>query len=100
MDPTTATGLPQDLAPAGVMGSVQLSREQQSDIEFGWPLLRQIVELGVGQAIAVRERDVIAVAAVEGTESMIERAGATGLLETRGDRSGAWSTIRLSQELA
>ena len=82
MDPTTATGLTPDLAPSGVMGSVQLSREQHSDIEFGWPLLRQIVELDVGQVIAVRERDVIAVAAAEGTESMIERAGA--LCRTRG----------------
>jgi DUF1009 family protein len=51
------------------------SAEQRSDIQFGWPLLRQIGSLDVGQAIAVREKDVIAVEAVEGTDRMIERAG-------------------------
>ncbi|MHC4127244.1 MAG: UDP-2,3-diacylglucosamine diphosphatase LpxI domain-containing protein [Planctomycetota bacterium] len=64
------------------MGSVQPSREQRGDIGFGWPLLRQIVELGIGTAMVVRERDVIAVEATEGTVSLIERAGA--LCRTKG----------------
>jgi len=38
-------------------------------------LLGRIVELDIGQSIAVRERDVIAVEAVEGTDALIERAG-------------------------
>lgn len=64
------------------MGSVQPSREQRGDIGFGWPLLRQIVELGIGTAMVVRERDVIAVEATEGTAALIERAGA--LCRTKG----------------
>ena len=56
------------------MGSVQPTREQLADIEFGWPLLLEIVELEVGLSIAVRERDVIAVEAAESTSSLLKRA--------------------------
>lgn len=63
------------LATSGIMGNVSLSPEQQADIDLGWPLLLQTVELHIGQSIAVANRDVIAVEAVEGTDRMIERAG-------------------------
>lgn len=71
----STTFIPDHLATAGVLGSVQPTREQQADVCFGWPLLVQTVELDIGQSIAVRERDVIAVEAIEGTDRMIERAG-------------------------
>ena len=48
---------------------------QTSDIEFGWPLLEQSASLHIGQCIAVREGDVLAVEAIEGTKALIERAG-------------------------
>jgi DUF1009 family protein len=67
--------IPSHLATAGVMGTVQPSAAHSNDIEFGWPLLEQAVALDIGQAIAVRDRDVIAVEAVEGTAAMIARAG-------------------------
>ena len=63
------------LASEGVMTRSQPSSQQRGDIDFGWPLLSKTVELDIGQSIAVRERDVIAVEAVEGTDAMIERAG-------------------------
>lgn len=71
----STTYIPDHLADAGVMGAVQPSASQQSDIEFGWPLVQRIADLHVGQSIAVRDRDVIAVEAVEGTDRMIDRAG-------------------------
>lgn len=71
---TTDPGM-RELAVQGLMGVVPPSREQRADIAFGWPLLQQIVELGIGSAMVVRERDVIAVEATEGTASLIERAG-------------------------
>lgn len=64
------------LASAGLMARTSPTAELQRDIEFGWPLLEQVLALGVGQAIAVRGRDVVAVEAAEGTNGMIERAGA------------------------
>lgn len=45
------------------------------DAELAWKLLLRMNDLEVGQAIAVRGRDVLAVEAAEGTDAMIERAG-------------------------
>jgi DUF1009 family protein len=80
------------LATAGVMTTRQPTAEQRADVEFVWPLLAQVLRLDIGQAIAVRERDVLAVEAVEGTDRMIERVGqicrATGWTLVKGARSG------------
>lgn len=67
--------IPDQLAAAGAMTRRGSEGESQRDIEFGWPLLEQLLALGVGQAMAVRGRDVVAVEAAEGTNGMIERAG-------------------------
>lgn len=72
----STTYIPDQLATPGVMTETEPTAAQQADIDFAWPLLTQTVELDIGQSMAVRERDVIAVEAVEGTDRMIERAGA------------------------
>jgi DUF1009 family protein len=46
--------------------------------------------MDIGQAIAVREKEVIAVEAIEGTAKMIERAG-------RLCRKGGWTLIKTSK---
>ncbi len=63
------------LAEAGVMTKRQPTEQHRGDIAFAWPLLSQTLRLDIGQAIAVKTRDVIAVEAVEGTDRMIERCG-------------------------
>jgi DUF1009 family protein len=63
------------LAAEGVMTHCQPPASVWEDIRFGWDLLKKIGELDIGQAIAVREREIIAVEAIEGTARMIERAG-------------------------
>lgn len=73
MDSTTF--IQDHLATTGVMGRVQPDAASAADVAFGWPLLLQAVELDIGQSMAVRDRDVIAVEAIEGTDAMIERAG-------------------------
>jgi UDP-2,3-diacylglucosamine hydrolase len=84
--------IPDQLAAAGVMTARQPTPEQRADIEFVWPLLTEVLRLDIGQAIAVRDRDVIAVEAVEGTDRMIERVGqvcrATGWTLVKGARAG------------
>ena len=66
-----------DCVPAGegVLGSVEPTSEHVSDIEFGWELLGQIVDMRIGNGMVVRERDVIAVEATEGIVPLIRRAG-------------------------
>lgn len=63
----------ESLAEAGVMTRRQPTEAQRGDIAFAWPLLAQTLRLDIGQAIAVKDRDVVAVEAVEGTDRMIER---------------------------
>jgi len=67
--------IPQEMATLGVMTQRQPTPLQRTDIDFAWPLLTQTLRLDIGQALAVRERDIIAVEAAEGTDRMIERAG-------------------------
>lgn len=84
--------IPDQLATAGVMTTTQPTREQAADVEFVWPMLSQLLRLDIGQSIAVRERDVLAVEAVEGTDRMIERVGgicrARGWTLCKGSRAG------------
>jgi len=68
--------VPQLLADQGVMTKVQPGPGVLADVDFAWPLLRQISSLLIGQAIACKNREIIAVEAMEGTDRMIERAGA------------------------
>jgi DUF1009 family protein len=78
------------LATAGVMTKRRPSASVRDDIEFGWQIVKKLGELDIGQAIAVKEREVIAVEAIEGTTKMIERAG-------QHCRSGGWTLIKTSK---
>jgi DUF1009 family protein len=78
------------LAQAGVMTSRLPGAQVERDIEFGWPLAKKLGELDIGQAIAVKEREVIAVEAIEGTAEMIQRAG-------RCCKAGGWTLIKTAK---
>ncbi len=91
----TTLHIPNHMATAGVMTKRQPTSAQFGDIEFGWAILKDFLTLDIGQAIAVRGRDVVAAEAVEGTDRMIERAGqlcspkhATGWTLLKGARTG------------
>ena len=71
----STTYIQDQMAEDGVLGKTHPSELQTADIAFGWSLLEQTVEMDIGQSIAVREGDVIAVEALEGTAGMISRAG-------------------------
>lgn len=71
----STTHIPEHMADAGVMTTRRPGPERVADIAFGWPILLQALQLSIGQAIGVRDRDVVAVEAVEGTDAMIQRAG-------------------------
>jgi DUF1009 family protein len=79
------------LATPGVMTRRQPSEDVWNDIRFGWSLCRQISRMDIGQSIAVRQKDVIAVEALEGTNAMIERAGTLC-------RVGGWTLIKVANK--
>lgn len=66
---------PQLLVESGVLTRVSPSKKQLADIEFGWQIARQMGGLDVGQCITVRDRTVLAVEAIEGTDACISRTG-------------------------
>ncbi len=78
------------LAREGVMTRTQPSEQVKRDIEFGWSIVKRMGDLDIGQAIAVKEREVIAVEAIEGTDRMIERAGYLC-------RVGGWTLIKTAK---
>lgn len=63
------------LFPRGILGKVKPTKGQRLDIEFGWHNARAIGELDIGQCVVVRDRTVLAVEAIEGTDATILRGG-------------------------
>src|SRR5262249_56844035 len=66
---------PELLVKPGILTRRRPSAAEQADVEFGWQLAKKMGELDVGQSVAVKERNVLAVEAVEGTDRAILRAG-------------------------
>jgi DUF1009 family protein len=77
------------LATPGVMTRSALTDKQWDDIRFGWDICQTISRLDIGQSIAVVDKNVIAVEAVEGTNAMIDRAGKLC-------KVGGWTLIKVS----
>lgn len=66
---------PELLARPGVLTRRQPTTREENDIAFGWELAKEMGRLDVGQSVAVKERAVLAVEAIEGTDEAIARAG-------------------------
>lgn len=66
---------PELLVNNGLLTLRAPSASEEADIAFGWELAREMGRLDVGQSVAVRERAVLAVEAIEGTDQAILRAG-------------------------
>jgi DUF1009 family protein len=77
------------LATPGTMTRTQPTDSQMANARFGWDLCQTLSRLDIGQAIALDKKTVVAVEAMEGTNAMIERAGAIC-------RSGGWTLIKVS----
>jgi DUF1009 family protein len=66
---------PQLLVKAGQVAGRPPSPAQLTDIEFGWDIAKQLGALDIGQSICVKDRAVLAVEAIEGTDACVLRAG-------------------------
>jgi len=66
---------PEAMADVGVMTQTRPTTSQQRDADLGWQVAKEMGRLDIGQSIAVKDGDVIAVEAIEGTDRMIARAG-------------------------
>ncbi len=64
------------LASPGLLAGPSPGAREADDIRFGWKIAKAMGGLDVGQSVAVKERAVLAVEAIEGTDDTILRAGA------------------------
>ncbi len=78
------------LATAGVLTPFDPSRAVLDDVAFAWPVARGIGALDIGQAVAVKEREIIAVEAIEGTDRLIARAGELC-------PAGGWTLVKIAK---
>lgn len=66
------------------------TRAQRKDIEFGWRLAREMGRLDIGQSVVVKDRAILAVEAIEGTDECIRRAGQLC-------RDGGFTVVKLAK---
>lgn len=72
---SAADYLQQLLPSKGVMTSRSPTPAESADIEYGKAVARQMAGLDIGQTVAVKNKTVIAVEGIEGTNETITRAG-------------------------
>jgi len=70
--------VPELLFPQGILTRKKPTTEQVKDIMFGWEIARAMGSLDIGQCVIVRNRTVLAVEAIEGTDEAIRRGGSLG----------------------
>jgi len=78
------------LADEGLMTRTRVPSSAAGDVEFGFLIARRSAELDIGQSVAVKESEIIAVEAIEGTDRMITRAGELC-------RTGGWTFVKVAR---
>jgi len=63
------------VTPDGVLTEQSPTENEMKDIEFGWKIAKEMGRLDIGQTVVVKDRAVIAVEAIEGTDEAIRRGG-------------------------
>ena len=59
----------------GVLTTKKPSSKIRGDIDFGWGIARKLADIEIGQTIVVKEKAVVAVEGMEGTDAAIKRGG-------------------------
>jgi len=68
-------GLQGILAEQGFLTSRKPTHNEEEDIQFGWETLETLGALDIGQCVVVKNRVIVSVEAVEGTDEAITRGG-------------------------
>jgi len=59
----------------GVLTEVRPSPDIEEDIAFGWEIAKKIADMDIGQTVIVKDKAVVAVEGLEGTNESIKRGG-------------------------
>lgn len=61
------------MIPAGVLGKYKPTKEQMDDVNYGFWLAKEMGKIDVGQSVVIKDKMIMAVEAIEGTDSCIKR---------------------------
>jgi DUF1009 family protein len=67
--------VPELLAPPGTLTKRAPTPTEEEDVTFGWRMAKELGRLDIGQCVVVRNRTVLALEAMEGTDDTILRGG-------------------------
>lgn len=62
----------------GLIAGKKLSSDENKDVEFGYKIAKGIAGFDIGQTVVVKDKSVLAVESVEGTDACIRRAFSLG----------------------
>lgn len=74
----SSTFLKNYFVPRGPLTNVTPSPAQWQDIRFGRSIARRIAGLDIGQTVVVKDKAILAIEAIEGTDEAIKRGGRLG----------------------
>lgn len=61
------------MVPPGVLGKVKPTEEQMIDVNYGFWLAKEMGKIDVGQSVVIKDKMIMAVEAIEGTDMCIKR---------------------------
>lgn len=61
------------MIPAGVLGKLKPTEAQMEDVNYGFSIAKEMGKLDIGQSVVVKNKMVMAVEAIEGTDRCIRR---------------------------
>jgi hypothetical protein len=67
--------LPELLAQPGCLTRKKPAKSEKEDIAFGWKMAKELGRLDIGQCVVVRNKTVLALEAIEGTDETVLRGG-------------------------
>ncbi len=67
--------LPELLAPEGCLTKRKPGKDEKRDIEIGWKVAKELGRLDIGQCVVIRNKTILALEAIDGTNATILRGG-------------------------
>lgn len=61
------------MIPSGVLGKINPTQAQIDDVNYGYWLAKETGKLDIGQSVVIKDKMIMAVEAIEGTDSCIKR---------------------------
>ncbi|MBN3037802.1 MAG: UDP-2,3-diacylglucosamine diphosphatase LpxI, partial [Candidatus Omnitrophica bacterium] len=71
----STTFLKDHLVQRGFLTEIEPSAAQEADIRFGLKIAKHIAALDIGQTVVVKDKAILAIEAIEGTDETIKRGG-------------------------